>query len=338
MSTALHRSMLYLSRTMLTDVVVTPREADELTKLAMYLTAHPGDDPEAFCKEAKQAARRLPNRIAEALQDFRRGGNAAGRVVFSGLPTGLVPPTPPDNSAHIGELTLLARIQALFSEFLGDMVAYEAEGGGRLFQDMVPSRAAATAQTSLSSAVELELHTEQAFSILKPDYLSLACLRGDPAAHTYLFVAADLLAHLSPEELAALREPRWTTGVDESFRMGGQRFVYGDVRGPMPILSGGDDDPFIVLDQDLMRGSDAASQQLLERVLALNGDLRQAHVLAPGEILILDNARVVHGRSIFRPRFDGTDRFVVRSFVTSDLRRSRHARPGDSRMITARYS
>jgi L-asparagine oxygenase len=61
-------------------------------------------------------------------------------------------------------------------------------------------------------------------------------------------------------------------------------------------------------------------------------------VLAAGDVLLLDNARAVHGRSPFAPRFDGTDRFVVRSFVTCDLGRSRHARFGDSRMIAGRFS
>ncbi|MFC6023651.1 TauD/TfdA family dioxygenase [Plantactinospora solaniradicis] len=319
-------------------VAVTPREARDLTRLAAHLTANPTEDPESFCRDAKRAARQLPNRIAEALQDYRRWGSVSGMLVFSGLPVGPLPPTPVDNTSHLGERTLLARIQALFNEFLGHMLAYEAEGAGRLFQDMVPARTGATSQTSLSSSVELELHTEQAFSQLRPDYLSLACLRGDPGAQTYLMTAADLAARLDHAELALLREPRWTTGVDESFRMGGQRFVHGDVRGPMPIMSGSDDDPFIVLDQDLMHGIDPVAQQLLTRVIALYPILRHSHVLDAGEIMVLDNARVVHGRSPFRPRFDGTDRFVVRSFVTHDLARTRHARRGDSRMVAAQYS
>ena len=59
------------------------------------------------------------------------------------------------------------------------MVSYEAEGNGRLFQDMVPNKELALSQTSLGSKKELELHTEQAFSEMRPDYLSLACLKGD---------------------------------------------------------------------------------------------------------------------------------------------------------------
>lgn len=320
------------------NIPVTLREAGRLSELAEYLTASPDLAPEAFCREAKRAAIHLPNRLAEALRDFGRSSSVSGVIVFSGLPLGTVPDTPADNSTHIGERTKLARIQGIFNEFLGHMIGYEAECSGRLFQDMVPSLAAASTQTSLSSAVELELHTEQAFSQLRPDYLSLACLRGDPDACTHLLTARELVRHLTPAEVTLLRQPRWTTGVDESFRTSDRQFIHGDIRGPMPILSGGDDDPYIVLDQDLMRGIDLEAQTLLDRIIAIYPNVRQSHVLEPGQILLLDNARVVHGRSPFTPRFDGRDRFVVRSFVTCDLIKSRHARPNDSRVIGGQFS
>ncbi|MGV9766765.1 hypothetical protein [Micromonospora tulbaghiae] len=339
MSTAVHVPARDLTGpTSAWSVSLTPREADELTRLASFLTANPSRDPEAFCRDAKRAARHLPKRVAEALHDFGRWGSVAGVLVFSAVPVGQVPATPSDNSTHRGEHTLLARIQALFNEFLGHMIAYEAEGHGRLFQDMVPSRTAAAKQTSLSSSVELELHTEQAFSMLRPDFLSLGCLRGDPDARTFVLTAAELITRLDNNDVALLREPRWITGVDESFRMGGQQFIHGDVRGPMPILSGSPDDPFIVLDQDLMRGTDPVAQSLLDRIIALYPAARSSYVLRAGDVLLLDNARAVHGRSPFEPRFDGADRFVVRSFVTGDLNRSRHARPTNGRVIAGRHS
>lgn len=319
-------------------IPVTDQEAAQLAALAEQLTADPSADPEAFCREARRAGRDLPPRIAEALWDFRRWGSVSGVLVIANVPVGGAPQTPVDNSRHLGEGTTLAKVQAIFNEFLGQMVAYEAEGEGRLFQDMVPSPKQAAVQTSLSSAVELELHTEQAFSLLRPDYVSLACLRGDAAAHTYVMTARDLVTRLSPDEVAALREPRWLSGVDESFRSGGAQFVEGDTRGPMPILSGSDDDPFIVLDQDLMRGTDDEAQALFAKVIELYRALRHTVTLTAGDVLLLDNARAVHGRSQFEARFDGTDRFVVRSFVTCDLGRSRHARLEDSRVIAGRFS
>jgi hypothetical protein len=42
-------------------------------------------------------------------------------------------------------------------------------------------------------------------------------------------------------------------------------------------------------------------------------------VLEAGDLLVLDNTLVVHGRSPFPARFDGTDRWLQRAFVVADL-------------------
>jgi hypothetical protein len=60
--------------------------------------------------------------------------------------------------------------------------------------------------------------------------------------------------------------------------------------------------------------------------------------LQPGDIIILDNNRVVHGRSSFIPKYDGTDRFLVRCFTALNYEKSKYARPNGSRMISAIYS
>jgi alpha-ketoglutarate-dependent taurine dioxygenase len=56
--------------------------------------------------------------------------------------------------------------------------------------------------------------------------------------------------------------------------------------------------------------------------------------LRPGECLFIDNYKAVHGRSSFKARFDGTDRWLKRITIARDLRKSRGARnaPG-SRVI-----
>jgi alpha-ketoglutarate-dependent taurine dioxygenase len=46
----------------------------------------------------------------------------------------------------------------------------------------------------------------------------------------------------------------------------------------------------------------------------------------PGDVLILDNYRAVHGRQAFAARFDGTDRWLRRINITRDPRRSREYR------------
>ena len=55
---------------------------------------------------------------------------------------------------------------------------------------------------------------------------------------------------------------------------------------------------------------------------------------APGDLAILDNRVTAHGRTAFRPRYDGADRWVQRTFVIADLRRSRDHRPDDGYVLT----
>lgn len=320
------------------NIALTVPEMTEIADLAQRLTTNPSSHPEEFCQEARRASWDLPKRLAEKLDDFCRWGSPSGILLISELPVGEVPETPPGNGRHLGELTILARVQAICSEFIGHLVAYEAEGEGRLFQDMVPAKQAAYTQTSLSSAVELQVHTEQAFSDLRPDFLSLACLRGDANAHTYVLRARDVVANVGADAANMLRQRLWTTGVDASFRVGGHEFLQGDLRGPMPIIAGGADDPFMILDQDLMDGTTEDAQTLLDSVSDLYVRHREAYTLQAGQLLFIDNNRVAHGRSDYTARFDGTDRFIIRSFVIRDLARSLHAREGDSRVIAARFS
>jgi L-asparagine oxygenase len=320
-------------------VALEPQERATLQRLAESMQGAPGKRPEEFCAEAALLTAELPLTVRAALAAFARYGTAEGITVIRGLPIEeTLPPTPSDNSMHIGETTLTAKAQAVLNHGLGEMVAYEAEGAGRLFQDMVPSRAAIRTQTSLSSGVELELHTEQAFSPLKPRWVSLACLRGAEDAETFVLSARRLLEAFGPLEREMLREPLWTTSVDESFRVGGDGFIAGALRGPFPIIEGDEADPFIRFDQDLDWGISREAEALRHKIIDLYPELRTSHILKEGELLMIDNLRAVHGRSPFRARFDGTDRFIIRSFVVAELTKSRHARPGDCRMIGARFS
>ena len=274
------------------------------------------------------------------LLEFRKRGSPTGHLLLS-FPQAIshLPPTPLNNRLHVGAATSLALLQATMNQFLGEMIGYEAEAEGRLFQDMVPNPDLAHTQTSLGSSVELELHVEQAFSKWRPDLVSLACLRGDPGAKTYVFHVQQALQRLTRAERQLLLEPHWTMGVDLSFKLYGPDFLEGDVRGPLPVvypLPHAEADVGWVFDQDLMRGITPDAEDLRLKLVDLYVKHRTAIVLKPGDVLWIDNRRAVHGRSHYTPRFDGTDRFLVRSFVTFDLAKSVAVREG--RMVKAVYS
>jgi L-asparagine oxygenase len=104
----------------------------------------------------------------------------------------------------------------------------------------------------------------------------------------------------------------------------------------MAIIHGPADDPRLIFDQDLMFSSDEMGEHLLKKIIAIYYEKRFQHNLRPGEIILIDNCRAVHGRSPFFPKYDGNDRFLVRCFGTFDYEKSEYARAG--RMVRAIYS
>jgi hypothetical protein len=324
----------------LTHINLDNGELSILIKLADQITATPSDEPELFCIQSKTHANHVPERIKTAFVNFSKYGSKNG---FLYINTSLAHnftelKTPAGNNEKLGETTILSKIQSILIHTISEMIAYEAEGYGRLFQDIIPIQSMSTKQTSVSSNIELEIHTEQAFSKLKPDILSLSCIRGDPKALTYILPVKFILDNLSQDEIAMLREPLWLTGVDLSFKINGNEFIDGDIRGPMPILSGKETDPILVFDQDLMKGITEESDNMIKKIVDIYYKHRLYHNMQTGDIILVDNRRAVHGRSPFSPKYDGYDRFLVRAFATYDYKYSEFARQNNGRTISVIYS
>jgi L-asparagine oxygenase len=305
-----------------------------LLDLCIHISASPSKNPDLFCKQAKMCSAYLPSEIKNVLHEFKTNGSETGFLLIRGAPLGQIPDTPTTNNQKRGEATILAKIQAIFVQYISEMVAYEAEGYGRLFQDIVPVKEMSDKQVSLGNS-ELEIHTEQAFSELRPDILSLACLRGDVNAKTYILPIGSVLEHLPTEDIEILKEPLWKTGVDLSFKMNGVEFIEGDVRGPFPIVS---QDYTFRFDQDLMKGITDDSDAFIKKIVDIYYAHRCEHCLEPGDVVLVDNNRAVHGRSGYNPKYDGKDRFLIRCFSTFDLEKSKYARVNGGRTISSIYS
>ena len=136
-------------------------------------------------------------------------------------------------------------------------------------------------QSSLGSS-ELEIHTEQAFSNLRPDIISPECLRGDPNAYTHLLPVERVIENTSRKEIELLHEPLWKIGVDLSFRSS----IDDMVRGPIPILHKAGS---FVFDQDLMTGTTPEATELIHKIVDIYYRHRTSICLEPGDILLIDN-------------------------------------------------
>jgi L-asparagine oxygenase len=209
-------------------------------------------------------------------------------------------------------------VAALISESvdLGYIVAYKQEQGGRLIQHIFPKKEHESEQISGSSKTKLALHTETAFHPYRPDYVVLLCLRGDPAAGTTYANVNDVVARLQPVTVETLLKPKFVTSVDKSFRTGGEE----DQQVVLPVLTKTRDGKFtMVYDEDLMTGVDASADDALRRLEeAIEESVREV-VLKAGDVLIIDNNTSVHGRYPFTPRYDGTDRWLLRALVRKEL-------------------
>lgn len=267
-----------------------------------------------FARAAGHAGRLLPADVHDALVDFADLGNAAGALLLRGVPVGDVPPTPPSprqawKPDRVSEFALLT-----VARRLGQPVGYAPEHGGDLVQNISPVQRDAERQVSTSSTSVLAFHTEAAFHPHRPRYLLLLCLRGDPAAATTLCSVHALLDALSPRDRSVLGTPRFTTATDESYV--GEPSTRRSL--PRPILTGDRARPKLWLDADLMRGTDVEAQGALDRLSALAAEQSTGVVLEAGDLLVVDNDVAVHGRSPFSPRFDGSDRWLQRTFVVAD--------------------
>jgi L-asparagine oxygenase len=254
------------------------------------------------------------------LPDLERAATAlgagvpSGAVLVRGLDVGEPGPTPATMEPATTDTRSATSLMRAAAQ-LGAPVGYVQEHGGQVVQNIFPLADSIGEQISTSSDVSLAFHTETAFHPHKSHYLLLLCLRGDPAARTTLCSVDALVPNLDADVVRTLRQPRFRTGVDLSFGRGD-----GWMTAPGPVLDRDVDGRWTLnYDGELTVGLDAGARSALRTLGDAITDTYTSVVLDAGDLLVVDNRRAVHGRSEFQARFDGTDRWLQRTFVVDEL-------------------
>lgn len=226
-----------------------------------------------------------------------------------------VPPTP--IVPFMDEHKLEPLYELLFGVVrgFGTPVGYKQEQNGKIIQHIVPNPKTEYSQISSSSKTILEYHTETAFHAYKPDYVMLFCMRSDPAAATTFCYIDDILEHIPTDCLYLLSSPMYETTVDESFRTNGEP----DHAFKTSVLSVKNHEIQFCYDRSVMRGVNPAAQDALNLLSEVIDEHAQAVHLDAGDLLILNNSKVVHGRTPFQARYDGTDRWLLRMLIRKDV-------------------
>lgn len=297
-----------------------PASVTELAEAATRLLAEFGTPT------APGLLHRIPETAASLSQAIRHQCRPCdtpdGLFVLSGLPLDdtAIGDTPghwskADDTAAVWDVTLL-----LLATVMGTPIAWEGQQSGRFVHNIVPSPGHEHEQTGASSATLLSPHSEDAFHPGRAHYLMLGCMRN----HDRIATTAASVRHvsLSAEDIALLSRPALPILPDDAYE---QAQAYGSEPAAVPTLYGSEEglslrfDPAYTPLDDAPPAHRAAYARLEEELARVS----VAVSLAPGEVLVVDNDVVVHGRVPFRARYDGSDRWLKRASVRVPGRRTR---------------
>lgn len=306
------------SRMPISSVELPPQSSIALSHAAGQIRADPYAEGDAFAEQTRTAAASLPEDDLTTMLDRFAAQQGPSSLLIRGVPMPETLPRTPAGSFHqlpkpqpTGAEPLLALVGAR----LGEIFAYREWDGAHLVQNRYPVASHHNVQTA-SGANDLVLHTEACFTAYPPDFLVLLGLRPDPTGQAVTLVSdiPEALAQLTPAERGALREPLFVFPTDRgSYNHEGQRTTE-----PVPLLKDRADGPALEYSTLItaITATGAAALAALEEAL---GRCAQSVLLDSGDLLLIDNRHAVHGRTAFRPTYDGTDRWIQRVLLLRRL-------------------
>ncbi|MFF1347096.1 TauD/TfdA family dioxygenase [Streptomyces sp. NPDC058322] len=284
----------------------------ELTSTAAeLLAAHRSATSPELLAALPEACSGLGDTVRHALRPV---DTADGLFVLRGLnpdDAGLGPT--PGHWSTVGDAGVLWDVVLLLvSALMGVPIAWDGQQDGRFVHNIVPSPGHESEQTGASSSVLLTPHTEDAFHPGRAHLLLLCCMRNhDGIATTAASIRRTDLARADIEQL---RLPVAPILPDDAYEQARQ---FAGRPAPVPTLFATDEGLTMRFDP-AYTPMDEADEAWRQAYRHLGDELARVSVavsLQPGDVLVVDNDVVVHGRVPFKARYDGTDRWLKRASV-----------------------
>ncbi|MFG2957946.1 TauD/TfdA family dioxygenase [Streptomyces sp. NPDC048291] len=307
-----------------------PHAVHELTEAAQNLLSSTGPlkDDLDWSRLLAQVPRTAASLSADIHHVCRPVDSAAGLFVVRGIPVvdETIGPTPRHWSSAGRAGALYDVVLLLLSTVMGTPIAWEGQQDGRFVHNIVPSPGHEAEQTGASSSVLLSPHTEDAFHPGRAHLLILGCMRNHDAVATTAASVREV--RLDAADVALLSEPVLPILPDDAYA---EAQSYTGTPPAVPTLWHSPNGLTLRFDPaytPLEQGSAehrAAYSRLTDELTRVS----VAVSLEPGDVLVVDNDLVVHGRVPFRARYDGTDRWLKRASVRVPHRRTRPAAEQD---------
>ncbi|HWO08547.1 MAG TPA: TauD/TfdA family dioxygenase [Polyangiaceae bacterium] len=309
------------------NLTLRDEERERLKRQLLALPGSPYDDPEAYLLALYPIIASLPARLLAPIFEFSRFNRSPGVLLLGNLPCDDTLPISPaagrvsDKGTFVSEATLLG-----IGQLIGEVTGYLREKQGELIQNVVPERSGAHTQSNKSAGVFLQFHNDltidatRRFFVTNPDFSLLLCLRADrhAQAFTYYVESAALEQRLSADDTRLLCSPHYRFSSPHGYSAEGGERIWSS---PQPILIGPEGAREIRLAANGVEATSADAAAALRRLYELCADpsVHSSHHLRPGEMLLLNNRKGVHARSVFEARFDAEERWLQRAYLRKGL-------------------
>jgi L-asparagine oxygenase len=251
-----------------------------------------------------------------------RGTFEAGAIT-SATPHEMAMEVPGSHPALTATLSLL-RAAKLFP------ISYQYENGGQLAVHISPRRPDSIDRRSfLKSTSALRGHTDASFNPTpeefragdqefapSPDFLALACIRNPDEVPTNVTSLSEVLAKLTDEEISYLTAPIFILKPQPSFEIAEDAVRVGAVlwRDASGVYCCRFSHKYISVSSEMYPEA-ANALEKFQRVVA---ECAHPIVLGPGDILILNNRTLVHGRGEIGGEWDPEARWLMRMYASRE--------------------
>lgn len=314
--------------------LLTAEDAREIDNLANRLQReYQRVDNPLFLAKVRKFAQELPLAARQCVVGLSCQDSSSGASIIRGHRVDSRLESTPSHWRAGSETDVSRRydfLVALYCAVSGEPFGWRTQQDGRLIHDVLPIAGHENEQLGTGSQTELALHTEDAFHDNRADLLALFALRNPYRTETTI-ASVRWVTNLDP----TLFEPRFYIAPDYSHLQGNNspsrsESLPQEYHKPraISILSGSSEEPFMRMDAYFTSAVDPVAARSLEEFESLMEAIAKPVILDPGDLLLVNNHLVAHGRKPYQPGFDGSDRWLKRGLCAYDLRQSAKVREG----------
>jgi len=296
-----------------------------VTRFGTFFDVDPNDDPGRWELAGGEEIAKL---LGSSVVDLRAGirdMRCALRVRGLGQEY-CPPPAPYDRASDFGDIPhVLLNVFGVIYYMGACSFSYDSENGGRIVRDVVAHHEAQEEYSSQGWGRELPWHMDGAFRPLTEDrlmfnlrlspaprWLVFGVLYDSPAVPMVFVPIDDVVEGLGKREVETLCGPSFDVCSPASFS---PKTIS---RGVPILIRDGEGGYFTRFNQTACKGRTLSADRALRALAAaLDATAIQYSIeLKAGDVVVLDNWKSLHMRSAYTPRWDGTDRWMVRVYAT----------------------